>query len=108
MRPLGVSMILIGIDEEEGPQLFKCDPAGSFAGFKAVAAGAKELEANIFLEKKLRSNPELSFDETIQVSLSFLFLFCYYYFFWIYFVLIFYYLLALPFASLLFVSIQCV
>ena len=81
MRPLGVSMILIGIDEEEGPQLFKCDPAGSFAGFKAVAAGAKELEANIFLEKKLRSNPELSFDETIQVSLSFLFLFCYYYFF---------------------------
>ena len=46
-----------------------------------VQLDAKELEANIFLEKKLRSNPELSFDETIQVSLSFLFLFCYYYFF---------------------------
>lgn len=30
-----VAMIL-GIDEEKGPQLFKCDPAGHFFGHKVV------------------------------------------------------------------------
>ncbi len=29
MRPLGVMPILLGIDEEKGPQLFKVDPAGT-------------------------------------------------------------------------------
>ena len=34
MRPLGVIPILIAIDEEKGPQLFKVDPAGYFVGYK--------------------------------------------------------------------------
>lgn len=34
MRPLGVVSMLIGIDEERGPQLFKVDPAGYFVGYK--------------------------------------------------------------------------
>lgn len=34
MRPLGVIPILIAIDEERGPQLFKVDPAGYFVGYK--------------------------------------------------------------------------
>ena len=29
MRPLGVMLMLLGIDEEKGPQLFKVDPAGA-------------------------------------------------------------------------------
>eukprot|EP00959_Pyramimonas_sp_CCMP1952_P224739 4699342-Pyramimonas_sp.AAC.1 len=32
MRPLGVSSILFAIDEENGPQLFKTDPAGRGVG----------------------------------------------------------------------------
>ena len=37
MRPLAVIPILLGIDEERGPQLFKIDPAGYFVGYKAPA-----------------------------------------------------------------------
>lgn len=28
--------MILGIDEEKGPQLFKCDPAGHFFGHKVV------------------------------------------------------------------------
>lgn len=34
MRPQGVIPILVGIDEERGPQLFKVDPAGYYVGYK--------------------------------------------------------------------------
>lgn len=40
MRPLGVIPILIAIDEERGPQLFKVDPAGYFVGYKVRGGGA--------------------------------------------------------------------
>jgi 20S proteasome subunit alpha 1 len=60
-------MILISIDEEEGPQLYKCDPAGSYAGFKATGAGHKEQEARNFLEKKFKTDPKLDADKTIKV-----------------------------------------
>lgn len=45
-------MILIGIDEEEGPQVYKLDPAGYYVGFHATAAGQKQQEAMNHLEKK--------------------------------------------------------
>ena len=44
MRALGVIPILIAIDEEKGPQLFKVDPAGYFVGYK-VGGWAGTLEA---------------------------------------------------------------
>eukprot|EP01133_Synstelium_polycarpum_P007433 gene7433-8696_t len=69
-RPLGVSMILIGIDDELGPQLFKMDPSGAYFGYKATSAGEKEQEATNFLEKKFKSNPSLTKDETIQLAIS--------------------------------------
>jgi len=70
MRPLGVSAILLAIDEERGPLLYKTDPAGYFVGYKAVAAGQKEQEAVNFLEKKMKSNPTLSRDDTIQTAVA--------------------------------------
>ncbi|CBQ71506.1 probable SCL1-20S proteasome subunit (alpha1) [Sporisorium reilianum SRZ2] len=56
MRPYGVSMILVGIDAERGPQIFKIDPAGYYVGFRATAAGVKQTEATNFLEKQLRKS----------------------------------------------------
>ena len=64
MRPLGIgmslkkakarakrllAMVLIGPDDERGPQIFKLDPAGYFVGFKATASGQKQTEATNFV-----------------------------------------------------------
>ncbi|KAH9569932.1 hypothetical protein CY35_02G015000 [Sphagnum magellanicum] len=70
MRPLGVSAMLVGMDDENGPQLYKCDPAGHFVGYKATSSGLKEQEAIHFLEKRMRNNPLLSYDETVQTAIS--------------------------------------
>jgi len=75
MRPLGIAMIIIGIDVEGDtkiPQLFRCDPAGYYVGYKATAAGQKEQEATNFLEKRYKTdlNPSLSYDDTVQLALA--------------------------------------
>ncbi|CAL9121525.1 unnamed protein product [Musa acuminata var. zebrina] len=70
MRPLGVVAMVLGIDEEKGPQLFKCDPAGHFFGHKATSAGLKEQEAINFLEKKMKIDPAFSYEETVQTAIS--------------------------------------
>ncbi|PWN88520.1 N-terminal nucleophile aminohydrolase [Acaromyces ingoldii] len=59
MRPLGISMIIVGLDGEAdsagyGPQIFKVDPAGYYVGFRATAAGAKQTEAINYLEKQFK------------------------------------------------------
>ncbi|GER53284.1 proteasome subunit alpha type [Striga asiatica] len=70
MRPLGVVAMILGIDDEKGPQLFKCDPAGHFFGHKATSAGGKEQEAINFLEKKMKNDPAFSYEETVQTAIS--------------------------------------
>ncbi|WFD29175.1 proteasome endopeptidase complex [Malassezia sp. CBS 17886] len=58
MRPLGISMIIIGLDDERGhaPQIFKLDPAGHYVGYRATASGTKQTEATNFLEKQFKRN----------------------------------------------------
>lgn len=62
-------MIVIGVDEEYGPQVYKCDPAGYYCGFKATAAGVKQTEATSFLEKKVKKKLDWTFEQTIEVKL---------------------------------------
>lgn len=70
MRPMGVVSILCAIDEEFGPMLFKVDPAGYFVGYKATSAGAKDQESTNFLEKKLKNDPQFSYEECVQTAIS--------------------------------------
>jgi len=77
MRPYGIAMILIGMDAEFGPQIFKLDPAGYFVGYHGTASGAKQTEAMNVLEKsykkdewaKLRGD-KASVDELVELALS--------------------------------------
>lgn len=75
---LRVAMILIGIDEELGPQVFKCDPAGHYVGYKATASGQKQQEAVNYLEKKFKKSADFSEEETIEVHTLLFFLFAWY------------------------------
>nr|ACO08806.1 Proteasome subunit alpha type 6 [Oncorhynchus mykiss] len=70
MRPLGCCMIVIGVDEECGPQVYKCDPAGYYCGFKATAAGVKQTEATTFLEKKVKKKLDWTFAQTIETAIT--------------------------------------
>ncbi len=62
-----VGMVLVSMDEEKGPQVYKTDPAGYYCGYKAVAVGVKQTEANNYLEKKIRKKPSWTYNETVEV-----------------------------------------
>lgn len=70
MRPLGVATTLISLDSEFGPQLYKCDPAGYYIGYKATASGPKQQEALNHLEKKLKNKEHAPGDWEAVVELA--------------------------------------
>ena len=59
-------------DDETGPQVYKADPAGYFCGYKATSAGVKQLEANSFLEKKIKKKQDFTLEETLEVRAFFI------------------------------------
>ena len=52
MRSLSCCMILIGIDEEQGPPAYRCDLAVLSYGFKATIGGVKQTESISLVGKK--------------------------------------------------------
>jgi 20S proteasome subunit alpha 1 len=51
-RPLGIKTILLGIDNELGPKLYKIDPSGYSNSHLICAIGEKENEINNYILKK--------------------------------------------------------
>lgn len=75
MRPLGVALTFCQVDfedENRGPQIFKCDPAGYYTGVKAVSTGPKQQEATTYLEKKFKKMDHVNGDwkETVEFAIS--------------------------------------
>lgn len=72
MRPYGVATSIISVDPEFGPQLYKCDPAGYYIGYKGTAAGPKQQEAQNHLEKKLRNkeHAEGTWEEVVELAIT--------------------------------------
>ncbi|KAF6008460.1 hypothetical protein HII12_004210 [Brettanomyces bruxellensis] len=51
MRPMGVSLMFIGVDDELGPLLLQTDPAGYYCSAQAIAVGTKKQELSTALER---------------------------------------------------------
>lgn len=52
VRPFGVSLLVAGWDQVEGPSLYQVDPSGTYFGWKASAVGKEQAAAKAFLEKR--------------------------------------------------------
>lgn len=75
MRPLGTALTLIAIDDEKGPQVYKCDPAGHFVGYVATGTGAKATDIVNHLEKLVKKSATQthlgqSLDESLEIAVT--------------------------------------
>lgn len=68
-RALACVMLLIGVDDEKGCQVFKVDPAGHYLPYKAVSTGKYEPEAMNFLEKKIEEMSTMDEECTIEMAI---------------------------------------
>lgn len=72
-RPYGVGMLIAGIDQEKGPQMYYVDPSGTKTQFKAKAMGAGQESAQNQLKDQytedmtLEQAKELALDALKQV-----------------------------------------
>jgi len=68
VRPFGVSLLIAGVDNIDGPSLFMTDPSGAYWGYYATAIGAGAQTVRENLEKKYRK--DLNQDEAILLTLK--------------------------------------
>jgi len=66
LRPFGVSFLYAGWDEHLGFQLYKSDPSGNYAGWKASAMGANYQQAQSSLKQEYVD--ECSLDEALALA----------------------------------------
>ena len=69
VRPMGVSLIIGGIDNDNKTQLFLTDPSGTYISYDAVAIGAGFDQVTEFLEKNYKTDISLE-DASVLAAAS--------------------------------------
>jgi len=67
VRPFGVSLLIAGHDELNGPQLYQVDPSGSYWAWKASAIGKSMVNARTFLEKRYKD--DIGLEDAIHTAI---------------------------------------
>ncbi|EGT58910.1 hypothetical protein CAEBREN_11319 [Caenorhabditis brenneri] len=70
MSCLSVGLLLISFDDEEGPQVFRVDPAGCFRGMNAVALGTKQGPATTCFEKKIKKKEQWESTHPVKIAIE--------------------------------------
>ncbi len=68
VRPFGVSLLIAGVDDVDGPSIYMTDPSGAYWGYYATAIGAGAQSVREILEKEYKK--DLSKDEAILLTLK--------------------------------------
>ena len=72
VRPMGVALILGGIDNDNNSQLFLTDPSGTYISYDAVAIGSGSDQVTEFLEKNYK--PDLSLEDASVLAAASIYL----------------------------------
>lgn len=67
VRPFGISMLIVGFDQEGKPALYQTDPSGTYSAWKANAIGRNSKSVREYMEKYYK---ETSGDDTVKVALK--------------------------------------
>jgi proteasome alpha subunit len=72
VRPFGVSLIIAGVDETNGPVVYLAEPTGTYSGFHAIAIGQGSDQVNDYLEKNYAM--DISLDAAITLAIECIYL----------------------------------
>ncbi|MDA4128537.1 MAG: archaeal proteasome endopeptidase complex subunit alpha [Thaumarchaeota archaeon] len=72
VRPFGVSLIIAGVDENNGPVVYLTDPTGAYLGFDAIAIGAGSDQVNEYLEKNY--SKDVTIDQALTLAIESIYL----------------------------------
>lgn len=68
-RPFGISILLVGHDQDGSPHLYQTDPSGTYTEWTANAIGKNSKTVIEYLEKH-HENPDISEEEAIRLSVT--------------------------------------
>jgi len=72
VRPMGVALIIGGIDNDGASQLFLTDPSGTYISYDAVAIGSGSDQVTEFLEKNYK--PDVSLEDASVLATASIYL----------------------------------